>query len=117
MIVYTVGELKTYETRSDMPNSDWTGHAEFVIDETDENNAELIGKIKQFTPYFSYSVGSNGKLVDVEKTGELTVETPKDPLEVLQTENKTLKAKIDALTKSNQMLEDCIVEMAEIVYA
>lgn len=32
-------------------------------------------------------------------------------------ENKQLTAKLDASIKSNQMLEDCLVEMAEIVYA
>lgn len=35
----------------------------------------------------------------------------------LETENKQLTAKLDASIKSNQMLEDCLVEMAEIVYA
>lgn len=35
----------------------------------------------------------------------------------LETENKQLTAKLEASIKSSQMLEDCIVEMAEIVYA
>lgn len=35
----------------------------------------------------------------------------------LETENKQLIAKLEASIKSNQMLEDCLVEMAEIVYA
>lgn len=35
----------------------------------------------------------------------------------LETENKQLTAKLEASIKSNQMLEDCLVEMAEIVYA
>lgn len=35
----------------------------------------------------------------------------------LVTENKQLTAKLDASIQSNQMLEDCLVEMAEIVYA
>lgn len=42
---------------------------------------------------------------------------PKSDVETLQDENKELQAKVKALTESNQMLEDCIVEMAEIVYA
>ncbi len=41
----------------------------------------------------------------------------KSGIETLQDENKELQAKVKALTESNQMLEDCIVEMAEIVYA
>lgn len=35
----------------------------------------------------------------------------------LETENKQLTSKLDAAIQSNQMLEDCLVEMAEIVYA
>lgn len=35
----------------------------------------------------------------------------------LETENKQLSSKLEASIKSNQMLEDCLVEMAEIVYA
>lgn len=42
---------------------------------------------------------------------------PKSDVETLQDANKELQAKVKALTESNQMLEDCIVEMAEIVYA
>ena len=44
-------------------------------------------------------------------------ETPKSTIEVLQEQNKQLEAKVKALSESSQMLEDCIVEMAEIVYA
>lgn len=35
----------------------------------------------------------------------------------VQNQNKVLEAKIQALTESNQFLEECLVEMAEIVYA
>lgn len=38
-------------------------------------------------------------------------------VESLETENKQLTSKLDAAIQSNQMLEDCLVEMAEIVYA
>lgn len=117
MIIYSVGNIKTYETRSDMPNEDWTGKAEHVIDETNPDNAELINKIKEYTPYFNYVTDLTGKLIDVKKTGEMIFEEPVDPIVNLQTENKTLKAQIQALTESNQFLEDCLVEMAEIVYA
>nr|DAH87268.1 MAG TPA: hypothetical protein [Caudoviricetes sp.] len=40
-----------------------------------------------------------------------------EKLAALETENKQLTAKLDASIKSGQMLEDCLVEMAEIVYA
>ena len=60
-------------------------------------------------------------------TAVLTVQTDtNDPVEVftyaekltaLEAENKQLTSKLDAAIQSNQMLEDCLVEMAEIVYA
>ncbi len=37
--------------------------------------------------------------------------------EQLMAENKTLKAQIQALTENAESLEDCIIEMAQIVYA
>ena len=118
MILYAVNNLKIYETRSDKPSEDWTGRAEFVIDERDSQKAELIGKIKEFAPFFDVITDSDGNITDVVKTeGEIEYETPVDPIETLRNENKELQAKVKALTKSNQMLEDCIVEMAEIVYA
>lgn len=43
--------------------------------------------------------------------------TPIDEVAALKTKNAQLEAKVKALTESSQMLEDCLVEMAEIVYA
>ena len=40
-----------------------------------------------------------------------------EKLAALEEENKQLTSKLDAAIQSNQMLEDCLVEMAEIVYA
>lgn len=40
-----------------------------------------------------------------------------DEITALKTKNTQLEAKVKALTESSQMLEDCLVEMAEIVYA
>ena len=43
--------------------------------------------------------------------------TPIDEVTALKTKNAQLEAKVKALSESSQMLEDCLVEMAEIVYA
>lgn len=40
-----------------------------------------------------------------------------EKLTALEEENKQLTGKLEAAIQSNQMLEDCLVEMAEIVYA
>lgn len=38
-------------------------------------------------------------------------------IEALERGNKTLQAQLEASIQSNQMLEDCLVEMAGVVYA
>ena len=43
--------------------------------------------------------------------------TPEERLAALERENKTLQSQLEASIQSNQMLEDCLVEMAGIVYA
>lgn len=43
--------------------------------------------------------------------------TPEERLAALERENKTLTAQLEAMIQSNQMLEDCLVEMAGVVYA
>lgn len=117
MIVYTSNKLKIYETNSSYPNTDWTGKADFVIDEANSENKNLINKIKEYAPYFDYVTNLIGELIDVEKTGEMEFETPVDPVAELQEENRMLQAQVKALSESNAILEECIVEMAEIVYA
>ena len=120
MIIYTSNNLRLYETCSLYPNSDWTGNAEYIIDELNPDNQNLIDKIKEYAPYFDYILDDNGKLIDVVKTQdkpELESPTYQDPLSILYNENKILKSKVQALTESNQFLEDCIIELAETVYA
>ena len=43
--------------------------------------------------------------------------TTEERLAALERENKTLQAQLEASIQSNQMLEDCLVEMAGVVYA
>lgn len=43
--------------------------------------------------------------------------TDQDPLEALQTENTLLRAQVQALADRGEFLEDCIAEMAMVVYA
>lgn len=57
------------------------------------------------------------------KDGVLTGITPTEPPEIPVPEPEPvptmeeLQAKITALTTSNQMLEDCLIEMAGVIYA
>lgn len=45
-----------------------------------------------------------------------TLEAPVDPVEELQAENKMLKAQLQAQTDRSDFIEDCIAEMAMVVY-
>ena len=118
MIIYSDNELKLIETCSIYPNSDWTGKAEYVIDESNPDNQVLIKKIIEYTPYFDYVLDDDGNLIDVIKTGEKSIyKNPmNNSMNTLIDENKVINAKVQALTESNQFLEDCIVEMSEVLY-
>jgi len=51
-------------------------------------------------------------------TGMLLGEEPASPaVEEVQAELDTAQKKLDAAIQSNAMLEDCLVEMAQVVYA
>lgn len=43
-------------------------------------------------------------------------DTPLSPIEQLQQENKLLKAQLQAQTDRSDFIEDCIAEMAGVVY-
>lgn len=82
MIVYAQYDLKLVETCSVYPKSDWTGKADFVIDETDPKNATLIAKIKHLAPCFDYVTDENGNLIDVVKNDVVLPDAPEpEPVE------------------------------------
>lgn len=45
-----------------------------------------------------------------------SVGPPKNPIEELEAENKLLKARLQAQTERSDFIEDCIAEMATMVY-
>lgn len=87
MIIYTENGVKTCECRSDKPSQDWTGRAEYVIDETKEENAALIEKAKKYAPYFEVITNSNGEIHDIVKTAEKPI-LPKEEPENVSVEEK-----------------------------
>lgn len=72
--------------------------------------------VKKITVHLDGTTTEEGEM-EINYIPQEGTERPKTELEKLQEENKKLTAKIDTLTRSNQMLEDCVVEMAGIVYA
>lgn len=69
MIVYTVNGLVIYETRADKPAQDWTGKAEYILDDRDPADAELIGKIKALAPFLLLTT-QDGRIVDAVDDAE-----------------------------------------------
>lgn len=64
MIIYHSNGLVIYETRAGSPAVDWTGKAEFIIDETSGENAALIAKIKEYAPFVTLVTDEGGELID-----------------------------------------------------
>lgn len=73
-----------------------------------------------YRPISNYTLEPKPGYIEVElEDGTRTlIKTPEQQeRENLINENKLLKAQLKAVTESNAFLEDCIVEMAMIVYA
>lgn len=62
-----------------------------------------------------------GYIEVVDSNGNHTYKKVEDStetrMETLETDNKLLKEQLKAASDQNEFLEDCIAEMAEIVYA
>ena len=70
----------TFETNSMFPNSDWYNRGSYVVDETKNENQELIQKIKKNAPYMDLIV-ENGELVDIIPRPDLRPEPEEVGLE------------------------------------
>lgn len=78
---------KYAETNSLFPNIDWYNEGNHVIDETLEENQELITKIKANAPYMDLVI-VDGKIVDIIPTErpEPDLSVSESTFEELQTE-------------------------------
>ena len=85
MILY---KDKCFVTRSDEPNTDFMGDADFVV----PDDSELAEKIIQLYPNFEFVFDDNGKPVDV-------IETEPAPVPPLPPTNAELAAAIAELAE------------------
>lgn len=60
MVLY---KNKHFITRSDAPDTDFIGDADYVV----PDGSELAEKIKALYPYFDFVTDENGRLIDVEE--------------------------------------------------
>ena len=78
---------------------------------------ELEARARACCPYCELEI-ENGALVDITPLERPEPAEPEpDGLEILQAENRMLKAQVDALSEQQAFYEDCIAEMASVVYA
>ena len=76
MILYN---NKHFAARSDHPNDDWVGDADWVLDDNDPKEAGLEELIIAFYPNFDIITDSNGKISDIVATEPVTKEVPPVP--------------------------------------
>lgn len=81
---------------------------------------ELEEQARACCPYCELEIEGDA-LVDITPVDPPAPEPePAEPepgeLEILQAENKTLKAQVNALSEQQAFYEDCIAEMAGVVY-
>ena len=114
MIVY---KDKRYIKRSEYPDSDWLGDADYVVPDDSELSEKIIG----LYPYFCFVFDDEGKLIDVTATEKPPEPEPEPSLEDRITEleayNANLEEKITELETYNATLTECILEMSEYVYS
>ena len=61
---------KQFVKCEEFPDTDFTGNADWVLDDNDEKDAELEAKIISLYPNFDFVFDGDGKLVDVIETSE-----------------------------------------------
>lgn len=84
----------------------------------------LLDKWNQYKPFVELEINSEGYLTDLTKIDEIIPDDSGDQLSPsekriadLESDNNLLKQQLQAASDQNDFLEDCIAEMAEIVYA
>ena len=65
MIIY---KDKRFISNSEYPDTDWVGDADFILDDNNENDAEIEAKIISLYPNFEFVFDENGEPVDVTET-------------------------------------------------
>lgn len=66
---------KSFLKCSEFPNTDWSGRADWVLDDNDEKDAELEAKIVELYPNFELVISDDGsKIVDVAATEPIVTE-------------------------------------------
>lgn len=83
---------KQFVKCEEFPDTDFTGNADWVLDDNDERDAELEAKIISLYPNFDFVFDDNGNISDV-------VETEPEPMPPAPPTNAELAAAIAELAE------------------
>lgn len=97
----------------------FTGISDFVEEVGDNMTTEplLIGYVKAKWTGREWIEGATDDEIKAWEESQPKPPTPVKTNEELEAENKLLKAQVGALSANQEFLEDCIAEMAMVVYA
>lgn len=91
---------KSFQTRSDKPNSNWLNDDNYIVI---PDGSELANKIMQYFPRYDFVLDENENVVDV-------VQVPKTEEEVNQEKIEGIKAELNKLDNTiNRATEDLYV--------
>lgn len=91
---------KSFQTRSDKPNSNWLNDDNYYVI---PDNSPLANKIMQYFPRYDFVLDENDNVVDV-------VQTPKTEEEINQERIEEIKLELNELDKTiNRATEDLYI--------
>ena len=70
---------KQFAKCEEFPDTDFTGNADWVLDDNDEKDAEIEERIISLYPNFEFVFDDNDQPVDVTETEPVPVETVPEP--------------------------------------
>lgn len=73
---------KKYQTRSDMPNTNWLDNNWFVV----ADNSPLALKAQELFPYFDFVLDDNGNLIDIIEISKTEEELKQEQIQQIDEE-------------------------------
>ena len=83
---------KGFQTRSDMPNSNWLNNDNYYVI---PDNSPLANKIMQYFPRFDFVLDENDNLIDVVEIPKTEEELKLERIEEILSELKALDGTVD----------------------
>ena len=82
---------KGFQTRDDMPNSNWLGDEWYLV----PDNSELANKIMQYFPKYDFVLDEEDNLIDVVEIPKTEEEINQERIEEIKIELEKLDATVD----------------------